>query len=814
MANNIKGITIEIGGNTGPLTTALKDVDSTSRNLQNELKEVNRQLKFDPKNVDLLRQKEELTSKTADALKERQAVLKQAVEQAHAAFEKGDLGADKVRAVEREYAKVSSQIKDLESQHTSFFSKVKDKLNITNENVKTAVGTVGIVVGGFLKSCITSASEAGNAEANLAQTVKSTGGAAGMTAKQMEELAQKEMNVSTFSKDDIESGEAMMLTFTKIGKDVFPQATQAMLNFAQKMGTDPKAAALTLGKALNDPVTGLSKLTKAGVTFTAQQKQQITAMEKAGNTAGAQKVMLAELNKEFGGQAAAAAGTYAGKQKQLANEFKEVKESIGNALIPVLTQLASYLVKILQPIAQFISQHPKITAAILAVIAVVWTLIGGLSVLNTVTSVFGITLDATLLPTIGLVVIAIMALAAAAALIIANWSGIKGFFTGIWSGIKSGASGVGNAIKNAFLGAVSGVKSAWNGVKTFFSTLLNGIKAVFITVWNGIKTAVMAIVTPFINSIKAPFNTLKTGLSNIMNGIKSVFSGAWTLIKTITLGPVLLICDLVTGNFTKLHTDLTGILNNIKNGFSSVWNGIKSVVVGIVQALVGAVGTIFSGGASILHSIGSSIANFFSGLWNGIRNTTSSIWNGILGFFSGLPGRFSSFMSGVGSAIVHGFDSAINFIKNLPSRMLEWGKDMIQGLINGIKNMIGKVGDAVSSVGDKIRSFLHFSKPDEGPLADYETWMPDLMSGLVKGIENNKNKVANAIKGLATDVSVGMKLTPALAKTGSASTINQGTSKQNNGSTIINFNGNYTFTGKKDIDYFMNQAALLVQRRK
>lgn len=93
--------------------------------------------------------------------------------------------------------------------------------------------------------------------------------------------------------------------------------------------------------------------------------------------------------------------------------------------------------------------------------------------------------------------------------------------------------------------------------------------------------------------------------------------------------------------------------------------------------------------------------------------------------------------------------------------MLEWGKDMINGLINGIKSMIGNVGKAINGVANKIRSILHFSVPDEGPLTDYESWMPDFMSGLARGIESNKYKVVSAIRSLAADMAISPAITPA-----------------------------------------------------
>ena len=99
-----------------------------------------------------------------------------------------------------------------------------------------------------------------------------------------------------------------------------------------------------------------------------------------------------------------------------------------------------------------------------------------------------------------------------------------------------------------------------------------------------------------------------------------------------------------------------------------------------------------------------------------------------------------------------GFQSAISFITSLPGKALQWGKDFIMGTVNGIKSCVSAVTDAVESVAEKIRSALHFSVPDEGPLTDYESWMPDFMKGLAKGIEKSRHLVADAVNGVAEDM--------------------------------------------------------------
>lgn len=110
------------------------------------------------------------------------------------------------------------------------------------------------------------------------------------------------------------------------------------------------------------------------------------------------------------------------------------------------------------------------------------------------------------------------------------------------------------------------------------------------------------------------------------------------------------------------------------------------------------------------------------------------------------------------SKIKGGFDKAVDYVKSLASSAFNWGKDLVMGIINGIKSCISKVGDAVKEVADKIKSFLHFSVPDEAPLTDYESWMPDFMQGLAKGIKGNRGLIEKAISGVASDMIINPKV--------------------------------------------------------
>lgn len=250
------------------------------------------------------------------------------------------------------YAELGINAKGLDTGLASAQGKLKGMQGGLNDAVKGLTGfdlaTVGTAaaVGALAAGIKYSIGQAAEAEQVMAQTeavIKSTGGAAGLSAGEIEGMAGSLSHVSTFSDDAIQKGENLLLTFTNIGKDVFPKATEAMLDMATAMGTDAGSGAIQLGKALNDPIAGISALTRVGVTFTAEQKKAIKSMVELGDVAGAQKVILAELNKEFGGSSVAALNTYSGQVAALKNNFDNLAESVGRNALPPLTALTGAL---------------------------------------------------------------------------------------------------------------------------------------------------------------------------------------------------------------------------------------------------------------------------------------------------------------------------------------------------------------------------------------------------------------------------------------------------------------------------------------
>jgi len=194
-----------------------------------------------------------------------------------------------------------------------------------------------LVLGVGLKEAM--ASESLNAQ--FAAGIKSTGNAAQLSVKGMDDLASSIAGYSGQSYESIGSTEKLLQTFRNI-KDVGPNkifdlATTAAADMAAKMGGDASGMAIKLGKALNDPVKGMTALARVGVQFTQSQKDSIKAMVAHGNTVGAQKLILAELTKEFGGAAKAAGETLPGQVKRSEVAFGELSKSVVETILPIVT---------------------------------------------------------------------------------------------------------------------------------------------------------------------------------------------------------------------------------------------------------------------------------------------------------------------------------------------------------------------------------------------------------------------------------------------------------------------------------------------
>lgn len=208
----------------------------------------------------------------------------------------------------------------------------------------------GAATTAFGVAAVKAFSESQNVIAQTNAVLKSTGNVAGVTADSATKLAQSLQKVTKFSDETIQGGENLLLTFTAIGKDIFPQATETMLNMSQALGQDVKNSAIQLGKALQDPILGVTALRRVGVNFSEKQQDVIKKLVETGKAGEAQALILKELQVEFGGSARAAGETFAGKLTILKNRLNDIQETIGQVIVkglePFVGKLADVVANI------------------------------------------------------------------------------------------------------------------------------------------------------------------------------------------------------------------------------------------------------------------------------------------------------------------------------------------------------------------------------------------------------------------------------------------------------------------------------------
>jgi hypothetical protein len=170
------------------------------------------------------------------------------------------------------------------------------------------------------------------AVSNLNAVLKSTGGVAGLTSQELQDMASAFQKVTTFGDETIIAAQAVMLTFKEIGKDIFPAAMESAMDLSTVMGGDLQGATVMLGKALNEPIQGIGALRRVGVQLTDQQEASIKAFMDVNDLASAQAVIMGEVQSQFGGAAKAAGDTASAMKDKLANAIGDVNEEIGRAI--------------------------------------------------------------------------------------------------------------------------------------------------------------------------------------------------------------------------------------------------------------------------------------------------------------------------------------------------------------------------------------------------------------------------------------------------------------------------------------------------
>lgn len=402
----------------------------------------------------------------------------------------------------------------------------------------TGIGVAGAAVVGFGVLSVKAFSESQDLIAQTNAVLKSTGGIAGVTADQVNKLASAFERQTKFSDEEIRSAENLLLTFTKINKDIFPQATSLVLDMSQALGQDLKSSAIQLGKALQDPVLGVTALRRVGVAFSQDQQDVIAKLVETGQSAKAQAMIMKELTTEFGGSAKAAGDTFAGKLIRLKNQLNNVQEAIGeilvNAIQPLIEGMLDWIEKaggVEGIMAKLRDGFDKIRPFIPAIAGAI---IGGLvPAVVAATLAFG-SWFLTMLP----------------------WFALGAAFVVLWQKSK--------VLFFALAGAVTGLAVAFGVI--MLPTIIASTAA-FIS----LAIAVIAATWPFIL------------IGAVAAAAAYLIITHWTEIKTL-FGKIFESLKRWVG---EARDALVGKWNEIKDVTLSVWNSVKDTVVGAFEAIQG-----------------------------------------------------------------------------------------------------------------------------------------------------------------------------------------------------------------------------------
>ena len=901
MASRIQGITVEIGGDTTKLQNALKGVNGQIKSTQSQLKDVNKLLKLDPGNTELLAQKHKLLAEAVSETKEKLATLKTAAEQANTALANGEISQEQYDALQREIVETEQDLKNLETQANQSATAVQkiattgEKLKTVGDNISSAGQKLLPVTAGVTALGTASVTTAANFESSMSQVQATMGitkdamstvnGQSVNTMDTLSKLAKKMGAETAFSAS--ECAEALnYLALAGYDTEQMCNTLPTVLNLAaagdialadaSDMVTDAMSA---LGMGVDEAETMVDQMAKTASTTNTSVAQLGEGILTIGATAKSIKGGTAELNTALGilannGIKGAEGGTHlrniilslqnptdkaaaqmealgisvydsegnmrsmndilgnlnksmdgmtsaeksniigtifnktdlssvnallantgstwddlqqkitasGGAAQQMADTqldnlqgqitiLKSALEglaiSFGELLMPAIKQIVGWVQKFVDWLNGLSEGTKKmvVTIALLAaalgpvliVIGKVISAVGTImtivpkiaGVINTVKGAFAALNTTMLANPIVLIIAAIAALVAAFIYLWNNCDGFRQFWIDLWENVKQVAITV------------------WNAIKAFFSQVWEAIKTIFSTVFEVIKTLVTTYFNLYKTIIETVFNVIKTVITTIWEAIKGVFTTVFNVIKTLVttyfniyktiIQTVLTIIQtVVTTVWNTIKTVITTVMTAIQTIFFTVWNAIQTIISNIVSGIKALITGNFEGVKNAIATIMNTIKSTISTIWNTIKSTVSTVLGATRGAvtsaFNGIVNAVKGAMGNVLNTVISGFSNVRNHITGLASQAFTWGRDLVMGIVNGIRSCIGAVADAASSVASKIRSFLHFSVPDEGPLTDYESWMPDFMGGLAKGIEKSRSMIQNAVKDVASDM--------------------------------------------------------------
>ena len=550
----------------------------------------------------------------------------------------------------------------------------------------------------------------------------------------------------------------------------------ASVNAMTKAVMGESEAAKTLGAVLNDS-TRAQAMATLGLKGTYDKLDQLTKMQVNYQA-------ILQQSPDAIGDCQRSLDSYESTKKRYIAKLKEIKTIVGQFFLPTYQKILSIGAKGLTMIRDWLQKLTDLTDK----------LGGSQRVLSVLAAAFTAMLVAMNLKKIGAAINGFTNLARA----IGHGHGKALAFFAVFlllalviedfiSFMRGDKSLLGTMLERAGVDCEKlrqNIVGVWTKIKQAIGSIGEGIRNVVVPIFEGIRTA--AVVA--FEKIQQAVAKVAPGIAQFFESLSSgkVDKKAWTdigeSIGRIAVGVVAVIAAVkgisaIFGVITTVISVVKAVISVIKLAFVVVKSIIT--VIKVVGAVISVLASAF--GPAIL-AIAAAIGVLLWKNWDKIREAAGNLLEGI-----------KTTIGNVRDAIVTGIQAAIDWITSLPAEALKWGSDIIDGIVSGIQSAVGRVGEAVKGVADKIKSFLGFSEPEDGPLSDFHTYMPDMIDLMASGITSGKKKVKDALEGMTGEMSVIAKANVVSKATGRGAT-----GRTTGGRTVTqNVNINNQFNGDR-----------------
>lgn len=563
--------------------------------------------------------------------------------------------------------------------------------------IKAVAGPIAAIfavdkIVGFFGDAIAGAEESSKVMRTTEQIIKSTGGTAKITAEQVGDLAGALSNKSGVDDEVIQKGANMLLTFKNVrneagkGADIFNRATAAAVDLSAAGFGSVESSSKMLGKALNDPVKGLTALGRAGVTFSEEQKTQIKQWVEQGDTLKAQKAIMAEVESQVGGVAAASANM----SDKVAVAWGNFQEQVGAKLLPILDKVGAFFIDQLLP--AFTTGLDVITGFAGGV-----TDAGGsFSGLLGPAQGFATWLNGSLLPV----------LTSLGATLQSSFASFQQVFGEVVAGLTTRLAPVMPVVQSIFGTIGSIITTVLGLVQTYITNFTNQVMLVWNTWGTQIMDVVSAVWSAVIGIVDPALKVVQNIIALVMNLIKGDWSAAWDNVKGIVTGVWDTIKATVTGAIGIVKSVLSLAWAVIRDTVTSTWNSIVTKIAGAVASFTGAVsdgvGKVVTWFKELPGKIISAIGNVASKLMSVGHDMVEGIWQGISNGYGWIKNKITGW---VGDVV--GFFKKVFGINSPSKRMAdEVGRFIAPGAINPLYDALPEARRAAEALADALTPSL------------------------------------------------------------------------------------------------------------